>query len=142
MKIGELARISRCPAETIRYYERIGLFPNDKRTSSNYRMYDRRDIERLRFIRHCRNHDMSLADIRKLLSIKDGTTVVADEEIVQIFREHMKNVQQQMDALGALVHSLEDLLVDPHNVQQKGTRIIDMLSAPCPDCSDYETFRS
>ena len=54
----------------------------------------------------------------------------------------MKNVQQQMDALGALVHSLEDLLADPHNVQQKGTRIIDMLSAPCPDYSDYETFRS
>ena len=50
MRIGEVAKISRCPAVTIRYYERIGLLPNAKRTAANYRIYDQNDLERLRFI--------------------------------------------------------------------------------------------
>ena len=47
MRIGEVAKISRCPAVTIRYYEKIGLLPNAKRTAANYRIYDQNDLERL-----------------------------------------------------------------------------------------------
>ena len=43
MRIGEVAKISRCPAVTIRYYEKIGLLPNAKRTAANYRIYDQND---------------------------------------------------------------------------------------------------
>ena len=46
MRIGEVAKISRCPAVTIRYYEKIGLLPNAKRTAANYRIYDQNDLER------------------------------------------------------------------------------------------------
>ena len=100
MKIGEVAKISRCPTVTIRYYERIGLLPNSKRTASNYRIYDKSDLERLRFIRHCRNHGMSLSDIAKLLSIKDNKTLATESDIVQIIESHIKNIKIQKDAGG------------------------------------------
>ena len=35
LKIGELARRTRCPAETIRYYEREGLLAEPARTAGN-----------------------------------------------------------------------------------------------------------
>ena len=54
MKIGELAAQACCLTVTIRYYEKLGLLPNDKRDASNHRIYDEEDGERLRFILHCR----------------------------------------------------------------------------------------
>ena len=99
MRIGEVAKISRCPAVTIRYYEKIGLLSNAKRTAANYRIYDQNDLERLRFIRHCRNHGMSLADIEKLLSIKDDGSALHDGDIVAIIESHRKNIKAQIASL-------------------------------------------
>ncbi len=39
MKIGELAKRTGCPVETIRYYEREGLLPEPARSEGNYRQY-------------------------------------------------------------------------------------------------------
>ena len=135
MRIGEVAKISRCPAVTIRYYEKIGLLPNAKRTAANYRIYDQNDLERLRFIRHCRNHGMSLADIEKLLSIKDdGSALHA------IIESHRKNIKAQIASLDALLRKLDELVADPTGSREKADRIIETLGAPCPDCSDYAKF--
>jgi DNA-binding transcriptional MerR regulator len=67
MKIGELARIAMTQVETIRYYERAGLLPETARTEGNYRIYGDAHVERLSFIRNCRNLDMTLEEIRVLL---------------------------------------------------------------------------
>ena len=140
MRIGEVAKISRCPAVTIRYYEKIGLLPNAKRTAANYRIYDQNDLERLRFIRHCRNHGMSLADIEKLLSIKDDGSALHDGDIVAIIESHRKNIKAQIASLEALLRKLDELVADPAGSREKGDRIIETLGAPCPDCSDYAKF--
>lgn len=71
MKIGDLARITGTNVETIRYYEREELLPVAARTDSNYRIYGEAHLERLSFIRNCRNLDMTLEEIRKLLRFKD-----------------------------------------------------------------------
>ena len=39
MKIGELAKSSATPVETIRYYEREGLLAAPARSDANYRVY-------------------------------------------------------------------------------------------------------
>lgn len=46
MKIGELARVTGVKAETVRFYEGIGLLPAPDRTESNYRDYGADDRER------------------------------------------------------------------------------------------------
>lgn len=127
MRIGEVAKISRCPAVTIRYYEKIGLLPNAKRTASNYRIYDQGDLERLRFIRHCRNHGMSLADIEKLLSIKDDDSALHEEDIVTIIESHRKSIKAQIASLDALLRKLDGLVADPAGSREKGDRIIETL---------------
>lgn len=47
MKIGELAKRTGCPVETIRYYEHQGLLPSPSRNNSNYRLYSQLHFERL-----------------------------------------------------------------------------------------------
>ena len=69
MKIGELARVTGTKAETIRYYERVGLLPKPGRTEGNYREYGPRDLDRLNFIRHARGLGFQIADIRSLLDL-------------------------------------------------------------------------
>ena len=63
MKIGELAKRTGCPVETIRYYEREGLLPEPARSEGNYRQYTLAHVERLSFIRHCRSLDMTQDEI-------------------------------------------------------------------------------
>ena len=46
MNIGELARISGTKAETVHYYERIGLLAPPPRTGGNYRSYGAAEAER------------------------------------------------------------------------------------------------
>ena len=60
---------------TIRYYEREGLLEKPVRGDNGYRLYGPGDLERLRFIRHCRDHGIPLADIRELLKLRQAPEV-------------------------------------------------------------------
>lgn len=66
MKIGQLAKQARVGVDTVRYYERHGLLPEPQRQASGYRVYDERDLERLRFIRGAKAMGFSLQEIREL----------------------------------------------------------------------------
>lgn len=79
MKIGELAKLTDCQVETIRYYEKEGLLPPPARSDGNYRLYTQAHTERLVFIRNCRSLDMTLEEIRSLLGLRDspGTSAKA-----------------------------------------------------------------
>lgn len=70
MKIGELAELTACEVETVRYYEREGLLPPPPRSEGNYRNYGLQYVELLSFIRHCRSLGMSLDDVRTLQSFQ------------------------------------------------------------------------
>jgi DNA-binding transcriptional MerR regulator len=62
MNIGELARAADTKAETIRYYERIGLLAAPPRTAGNYRDYSSAHVSRLTFARRSRALGFSLCD--------------------------------------------------------------------------------
>ncbi|MCK9189758.1 heavy metal-responsive transcriptional regulator [Acidithiobacillus sp.] len=70
--IGRLAREAGLAAETLRYYERIGLIRPVQRTQSNYRLYDGEAEARLRFIRRAQNLGFSLAEVKELLDISSS----------------------------------------------------------------------
>ena len=65
--IGELGRRTRCKAQTIRWYEEIGLLPPPERTAGGHRVYGERHLARLDFIRHARELGFSLDAVRALL---------------------------------------------------------------------------
>ncbi|WP_285428511.1 Cd(II)/Pb(II)-responsive transcriptional regulator [Pseudomonas sp. lyk4-R2A-8] len=108
MKIGELAKLTDCPVETIRYYEKEGLLPPPARTDANYRVYTQAHTERLIFIRNCRSLDMTLEEIRSLLSLRDSPQDQC-ESVNALIDEHIQHVKARIDGLLALQEQLLDL---------------------------------
>ncbi|CAK7040384.1 MAG: Mercuric resistance operon regulatory protein [Desulfovibrio sp.] len=137
LKIGELAKMAGCQVVTIRYYEKEGLLGEPERTGANYRLYGDKDIERLRFIRHCRRHDMKLSEIRELLAFKDSP--VADcAWINTLVASHIQNVTEQIESLTRLKEQLETLQHKCSGGKKGGCGIVESLSHEdgCPYCED------
>jgi Cd(II)/Pb(II)-responsive transcriptional regulator len=108
LKIGDLARRTHCPPETIRYYEREGLLPLPLRTAGNYRVYGLAHVQRLSFIRNCRSLDMALDEIRQLLRVRD----VPQEnchEAHRLLDEHIAHVGTRITELQDLERQLKAL---------------------------------
>jgi MerR family copper efflux transcriptional regulator len=72
MRIGELARQTGVAADTIRYYEKIGLLPKPARTSGGYRAYPDGAINRIRIIRNAVQLGFPLREIAKVLRVRDA----------------------------------------------------------------------
>jgi Cd(II)/Pb(II)-responsive transcriptional regulator len=108
LKIGELAKRTGSQVETIRYYEREGLLPEPVRSEGNYRLYSDTHLERLRFIRHCRSLDMTLEEIRNLLTFRDAP----DEncgEVNALLDGHIEHVAKRIKELKLLQKNLRGL---------------------------------
>ncbi|TBU87008.1 Cd(II)/Pb(II)-responsive transcriptional regulator [Phytopseudomonas dryadis] len=108
MKIGELAALTHCQVETIRYYEREGLLPAPQRSEGNYRLYRAEHVERLTFIRNCRTLDMTLDEIRELLSLR-GRPADNCEAINALIDEHIEHVNARIASLQSLQAQLVEL---------------------------------
>ena len=107
-RIGELASRSGCIVETVRFYEKEGLLPAHTRTAGNYRLYTEADVKRLSFIRHCRSLDMTLEEIRSLLTFQD--TPESDcGEVNQVLDKHIIHVAQRIAELKGLQKQLKEL---------------------------------
>ncbi len=71
LTIGKLGQAAGVKVPTIRYYEQVGLLPEADRSAGNQRLYGRKSMDRLTFIRHARELGFPLDAIRDLLSLSD-----------------------------------------------------------------------
>lgn len=108
LRIGELARMTGCLVETIRFYEREGLLPQPARSDGNYRLYGALHVERLAFIRQCRALDMTLDEIRTLLRLRDAPHETC-EGVNALLDEHIGHVATRIAQLKRLQGQLKQL---------------------------------
>ena len=101
MKIGELARRTGCSVQAIRYYEGEQLLPSAQRSEGNFRLYDRGAQQKVMFIKQCRSLDLSVAEIRHLLSV-NGLPKTHCDDVNQMIDTHIEQVEQRMSELKQL----------------------------------------
>jgi DNA-binding transcriptional MerR regulator len=70
--IGEIAVRTGLTPDALRYYERVGLLPQFRRTSGGFRIYSSGVVERVRFIRQAKTIGLSLQAIRRLVRCVDS----------------------------------------------------------------------
>jgi MerR family mercuric resistance operon transcriptional regulator len=91
----ELARLTGCNLETIRYYEKIGMLPDPPRTAAGYRVYAGGHVARLRFILRARELGFSLEETRGLLELVDGDNQSC-AEVKERTERHLADVRSKI----------------------------------------------
>ena len=109
MNIGEAARASGVSAKMIRYYEQIGLVRAAERTEgNNYRSFDDRNVNELRFIKRARSLGFSVEEIANLLSLwRDRER--PSREVKAIADSHVADLEARIAEMKAMADSLREL---------------------------------
>jgi DNA-binding transcriptional MerR regulator len=112
LTVSQLAERAGVRADTIRYYERIGLLPAPARSPAGYRAFDEATVERLRFIRGAQRVGLRLRDIAELLEAADrGQCPCGHTEV--LLRGRLAEIDAELGRLAALRTQLARLL-DAH----------------------------
>jgi len=109
-QIGEVSQISGLSADTLRYYEKIGLLPAVTRATSGLRAYSEKDISRIRFIKRAQRMNFSLAEIGELLSFRENP-LKAKPHVRQLAYAKLQDVEKNLQELNTLRDEL-NLLVN------------------------------
>jgi MerR family mercuric resistance operon transcriptional regulator len=95
LKRSDLARLTGCNLETIRYYESVGLMPDPPRSPAGHRRYGRPHVERLSFVMRARDLGFTMEEIRGLLALVDrGRHTCA--EVERMGRHHLGVVRAKI----------------------------------------------
>lgn len=124
--IGTAARQAGCKVQTVRYYEEIGLLPPAVRSRGNQRLFSRKEVDRLRFIRHSRELGFSIEAIRDLLRLCDEprqSCAAADS----IARQQLHQVNRRIERLAALKSELERMVTECTGGRIAECRVIEVL---------------
>lgn len=106
---GVLAKQSSVNPETIRYYEKIDLLPEPMRSEGGHRIYNRTHLQRLSFIKRCRELGFSLKEIRGLLTLVDGGDYTC-AEIRDRTSDHLADVGKKLNDLKKMQRTLKILV--------------------------------
>ena len=111
---GRLAKLTGCNAETIRYYENIGVLPPPPRSAGGHRVYSDEHARRLAFVRRSRELGFSLEQVRGLLVLADaGNDSCAEVKAITL------------DHAALIRHKIADL--------RKMQRVLTEIAARCDD---------
>ncbi|MDP8970410.1 MAG: heavy metal-responsive transcriptional regulator [Actinomycetota bacterium] len=112
LTVSRLAERVGTSADTLRYYERIGLLPEPQRSPAGYRLYDDDAVERVRFIKQAQRFGLRLADIGELLTIRErglcpcGRTRRLLEARIAELDEELAALARLRDDIGRMVAEL------------------------------------
>ena len=110
MKIAEVSEKHGLSADTLRYYERIGLIPPVTRSESGIRDYGELDIRRVEFIKCMRSAGLPIEVLIEYVALVQlgDQTIEARVEILKEQRELLVSRMQEMQkTLGILNHKIE-----------------------------------
>ena len=109
LTIGDVATQAQVNSETLRYYERRGLLERPPRSDSNYRLYPREAVTRVRFIRRAQEIGFTLQEIGELLSLR-ATAGAGCGGVRQRAEAKIASVDEKIRTLEAIRAALAELV--------------------------------
>lgn len=109
MLIGEVAKATGLPKDTIRYYTKLGLLEADAQQagSRKYANYNEDVIEIVKVIKHAQQSGFSLQEIRLyLFDIMSGK--IPPKGVVKILEAKLKDIRAQQESLKETELMLQD----------------------------------
>lgn len=118
MTIAEVSKKVNLSADTLRYYERIGLIPEVNRTESGIRNYTEKDLGHLEFIICFRNAGISIETLIEYMRLyKQGdSTLEARKQLLisqrEIMQKRLDEIQETFERLNFKIDNYEKLLIE------------------------------
>lgn len=109
VKIGEVSKKLGVSQDTLRYYEKFGLFKTKSRSSSGFRYYDAETIGKIIFIRNAKKLGFSLKEIKNLLALKLNKRAKASQ-VRQKTEEKLNQINEKKTNLKAIEKVLKHLI--------------------------------
>lgn len=100
-KLSSLAGVS---TRTLRYYDEVGILKPARINSSGYRIYGKEEVDRLQQVLFYRELDISLDNIKSILSSPDYNEMNA-------LTEHRNNLLAKREQLNILIENLDKTLL-------------------------------
>jgi len=108
-KIGNVTKLLQISADTLRYYEKIGLLPGIQRNVSGLREYTDKDLANIRFIQRAQQMKFTLAEISELLSMRQDPEG-ACENIRNLTATKLTEIEERIAVLDSLRQEFRSLI--------------------------------
>ena len=130
-KIGEVTERTGLSADTLRYYEKIGLLPGVSRNDSGIRLYSDKNLSRLNFIKRAQHMNFKLEEIKQLLLMREDPQH-AKNDVRQLTAKKLEDIESHLADLSTLRNELT-LLLNLCRASEDGCPIIEDLDADTQD---------
>ena len=117
MTIAEASRILGLSVDTLRYYEKMGLIPNVKRTKSGIRDYSQENINWIEFIKCMRGAGVGIEALSKYVSLfKEGDKTINDRKEILIHQKaelekKLLEMQETLERLNKKIAKYDEILL-------------------------------
>jgi DNA-binding transcriptional MerR regulator len=117
MKIAKVSEQYGITADTLRYYERVGLIPPVNRNGSGIRDYNETDVKRVEFIKCMRSAGLPIETLIEYVGLvqQGDSTIEVRKEILKEQREllitRMKEMQVTLDLLNYKIAVYENAVL-------------------------------
>lgn len=116
MKIAEVSKRYGLSADTLRYYERIGLLPGVTRNASGIHDYSEQDCARVEFVKCMRAASVSIEALIEYMDLfeQGEQTAAARKAILEeqrgLVEKRIADMQAGLDRLNAKIENYEGIL--------------------------------
>ena len=109
LTVSKLADRVGTSADTVRYYERIGLLPETERSASGYRLYGDEAVERLQFIKRAQRFGLRLEAIGDLLQVRERGLCPCGHTR-RLLQERLAELDEEMFSLARLRDDIQSMI--------------------------------
>jgi DNA-binding transcriptional MerR regulator len=138
LTVSKLAERAGTSADTVRYYERIGLLPEADRSPSGYRLYEEEAVDRLQFIKRAQRFGLRLDAIAELLDVRERGQCPCGHTR-RLLEERVAELDEEMSSLARLrndIYRMIDELPAQQPAGRRPPRLEGLLQiGPCPSPS-------
>lgn len=116
MRIAEVSKKYGISADTLRYYERIGLLEHVRRNESGIRDYSEADCARIQFIKCMRGANVSIEALIEYMQLfaEGDSTVAARKELLEeqrdLVQERVNEMQAGLDRLNYKIENYDSII--------------------------------
>lgn len=121
LRCGELARLAGVSADTLRYYERLGVLPSAPRSASGYRLFPPETIVRVQLIRGALSVGFSIRELSDILRERDSGGAPC-RRVRKLVGEKLTGLEARLRDLTLLRRELRSTLAEWDRLLSKSPR--------------------